>query len=83
MIRVSECLVEASVEVSAGSVGDVNDNAMAETIDGLFNAEVIHHRGPLQGLNAVGYATFEWFYLFNYRRLLETIGNISPVKFEV
>lgn len=81
-IRYSERLVEAGVEASVSSVGDAYDNALAETINGLFKAEVIHRRGPWQGLDAVEYATLEWVDWFNNRRLLEPIGNIPPAEFE-
>jgi len=63
-------------------VGDGYDNALAETINGLFNAEVIRRRGPWRGLDAVEYATLEWVNWFNNRRLLEPIGNIPPAEFE-
>ena len=55
---------------------------MAETIKGLFNTEVIHHRGPWRNLDIVEYATLDWVDWFNNRRLLEPIGNISPGEFE-
>jgi len=81
-IRYSERLIEAGISASVGSVGDGYDNAMAETINGLFKAEVIHRRGPWRGLEAVEYATLEWVDWFNNRRLLEPIGNIPPAEFE-
>ena len=62
--------------------GDSYDNALAETINGLFKAEVIHRRGPWRSFEAVEYATLEWVDCFNNRRLLEPIGNIPPVKAE-
>ena len=65
-----------------GSVGDSYDNALAETINGLFKAEVIHRRGPSRSFEAVGYATLEWVDWFNNRRLLEPIGNIPPAEAE-
>jgi transposase InsO family protein len=65
-----------------GSVGDSYDNALAETIIGLFKAEVIHHRGPWRNLEAVEYATLEWVDWFNHRRLLEPIGDIPPAELE-
>jgi putative transposase len=77
-IRYSERLAEAGIEPSVGSVGDSYDNALAETIKGLFKAEVIHRRGPWRSFEAVEYATLEWVDGFNNRRLLEPIGNIPP-----
>lgn len=81
-IRYSERLAEAGAQPSVGSVGDSYDNALAETIIGLFKAEVIHHRGPWRNLDAVEYATLEWVDWFNERRLLEPIGNIPPAELE-
>ncbi|MBM7066645.1 IS3 family transposase [Actibacterium sp. 188UL27-1] len=82
-IRYTERLAEAGIEPSVGSVGDSYDNALAETIDGLFKAEVIHRRGPWRSLDAVEYATLEGVDWFNNRRLLEPIGNIPPAEAEV
>ena len=73
---------DAGISASVGSVGDGYDNAMAETINGLYKAEVIHRRGPWRGLEAVEYATPEWIDWFNNRRLLEPIGYIPPAEFE-
>ena len=81
-IRYTERLAEAGVEPSVGSVGDSYDNALAETINGLFKAEVIHRRGPWRSCEAVEFATLEWVDWFNTRRLLESIGNIPPVEAE-
>jgi transposase InsO family protein len=81
-IRYSERLAEAGAQPSVGSVGDSYDNALAETIIGLFKAEVIHHRGPWRNLEAVEYATLEWVDWFNHRRLLEPIGDIPPAELE-
>ena len=81
-IRYSERLSEAGAEPSVGSVGDSYDNALAETIIGLYKTEVIHRRGPGRHLEAVEYATLEWVDWFNHRRLLEPIGNIPPVELE-
>ncbi|MEQ8933391.1 MAG: integrase core domain-containing protein, partial [Silicimonas sp.] len=75
-------LAVAGIEPSVGSVGDSYDNALAETINGLFKAEVIHRRGPWRGFDAVEYATLEWVDWFNNRRLLEPIGNIPPAEAE-
>lgn len=81
-IRYSERLEEAGVQASVGSTGDSYDNAMAETIIGLFKTEVIHARGPWRSLDAVEYATLEWVDWFNNRRLLEPIGYVPPAEFE-
>jgi transposase InsO family protein len=71
-----ERLAKAGIESSVGSVGDSYDNALAETMIGLFKTEVIHRRGPWRSFDAVEYATLEWVDWFNNRRLLEPIGNI-------
>jgi len=81
-IKYTERLVEAGVEPSVGSVGDSYDNALAETINGLYKAEVIHRRGPWRSFEAVEFATLEWVNWFNHRRLLEPIGNIPPAEAE-
>ncbi|MER9001771.1 IS3 family transposase [Mesorhizobium australicum] len=81
-IRYTERLAEAGVEPSVGSVGDSYDNALAETINGLYKAEVIHRRGPWRSFEAVEFATLERVDWFNNRRLLEPIGNIPPAEAE-
>jgi transposase InsO family protein len=81
-IRYTERLAEAGIEPSVGSVGDSYDNALAETINGLYKAEVIHRRGPWRSLEAVEFATLAWVDWFNNRRLLEPIGNIPPAEAE-
>ena len=81
-IKYTERLAEAGVEPSVGSVGDSYDNALAETINGLYKAEVIHRRGPWRSSEAVEFATLEWVDWFNNRRLLEPIGNIPPAEAE-
>ncbi len=81
-IKYPERLAEADIEPSVGSVGGSYDNALAETINGLYKAEVIHRRGPWHSLEAVEYATQEWADWFNNRRLREPIGNIPPVEAE-
>ena len=81
-IRYTERLAEAGVETSVGSVGDSYDNALAETIIGLYKTEVIHRRGPWRHIDAVEYATLEWIDWFNHRRLLEPIGNVPPAELE-
>ena len=81
-IKYTERLAEAGIEPSVGSVGDSYDNALAETINGLYKAEVIHRRGPWRDLEAVEFATLEWVDWFNNRRLLEPIGFIPPAEAE-
>ena len=81
-IKYTERLAEASIEPSVGSVGDSYDNASAETINGLYKAEVIHRRGPWRSYEALEFATLEWVDWFNNRRLLEPIGNIPPAEAE-
>jgi putative transposase len=81
-IRYSERLAEVGAQPSVGSVGDSYDNALAETVIGLFKAEVIRLRGPWRGIEAVEYATLEWVDWFNNRRLLEPIGNVPPAELE-
>ena len=81
-ITYTERLAEAGIEPSVGSVGDSYDNALAETINGLFKAEVIWRRGPWRSMEAVEFATLEWVDWFNNRRLLEPIGNIPPAEAE-
>ena len=81
-IRYTERLAEAGIEPSVGSVGDSYDNALAETINGLFKTELIHRRGPWRSAEAVELATLEWVDWFNNRRLLEPIGNIPPAEAE-
>ena len=78
----TERLAEAGIEPWVGSVGDSYDNALAETTNGLFKAEVIHRRGPWRNFEAVEYATLTWGDWFNTRRLLEPIGNIPPAQAE-
>ena len=81
-IKYTERLAEAGIEPSVGSIGDSYDNALAETINGLFKAEVIHRRGPWRSFEAVEYATLEWVDWYNHRRLLEPIGNVPPAEAE-
>ncbi len=81
-IHYTECLAQAGIEPSVGSVGDSYDNALAETVQGLFKAEVIRRRGPWRSLEAVQFATLEWVDWFNNRRLLEPIGNVPPAEAE-
>jgi hypothetical protein len=81
-IKYTERLGDAGIEPSVGSVGDSYDNALAETINGLYKAEVIHRRGPWRSFEAVEFATLEWVDWFNNRRLMEPIGNIPPAEAE-
>ena len=81
-IRYTERLAEAGIEPSVGSVGDSYDNALAETIFGLYKTEVIRRNGPWRNIEEVEFATLEWVDWFNNRRLLGPIGNIPPVEFE-
>ena len=81
-IRYTERLAEACVVRSVGSVGDSYDNALAETINGLYKTEVIKRRGPWRSLDSVEYATLLWVDWFNNRRLLEPIGYVPPAEFE-
>jgi putative transposase len=81
-IRYTERLAEAGAVTSVGSHGDSFDNALAETIIGRYQTELIRRRGPWKGLDEVEYATLEWVDWFNHRRLLEPIGYVPPAEFE-
>jgi transposase InsO family protein len=81
-IKYTERLAEAGIEPSVGSVGDSYDNALAETVIGLFKTEVIHRRGPWRSFESVEFATLEWVDWYNNRRLLESIGNVPPAEAE-
>ena len=81
-IRYTERLAEAGIEASVGSVGDSYDNALAETINGLYKAELIRPNGPWRGIEEVEFATLEWVDWFNNRRLLSSIGDVPPAEFE-
>jgi transposase InsO family protein len=82
-IRYTDRLAQAGIDPSVGSVGDSYDNALAESIIGLYKTELIRRRGPWRGLDDVEYATLEYVDWFNHRRLLEPIGNIPPAEKEV
>ncbi len=82
-IRYSERLAEAGIEPSVGSKGDSYDNALAETINGLYKAELIHRRAPWKTREAVELATLEWVSWFNHHRLLSSIGHIPPAEAEL
>jgi transposase InsO family protein len=81
-ITYTERLAEAGIAPSVGSVGDSYDNALAETVIGLFKTEVIRRLGPWRSLEAVEFATLEWVDWFNHRRLLEPIGFVPPAEAE-
>jgi len=81
-IRYSERLSEAGVEPSVGSTGDSYDNAMAETINGLYKTELVRKKGPWKSIEALELETLNWVTWFNRSRLLEPIGNIPPAEFE-
>jgi len=81
-IKYTERLAEAGLVPSVGSVGDSYDNALAETINGLYKAELIWRRGPWRSMEAVEYATLEWVDWFNNRRLLSSVGNMPPAEAE-
>ena len=81
-IRYTERLAEAGIEPSVGSVGDSYDNALAETIIGLYKTEKIRRQGPWRTLDAVEFATLDWIDWYNNRRLFEPIGNIPPAEYE-
>ncbi len=80
--RYTERLAEVGIEPSVGSVGDSYDNALAETINGLFKAEAIWPNGPWRTLEEVEFAVLEWVDWFNHRRLLSSIGDVPPAEFE-
>ena len=81
-IRDTERLTDAGIEPSVGSVGDSYDNALAESVIGLYKTEVIGRRGPWKGFDDVEYATLEWVDWFNHRRILEPLGDIPPAEYE-
>jgi transposase InsO family protein len=81
-IRYTERLAEAGIVPSVGSRGDSYDNALAESVIGLFKTEVIRHGGPWRGLDDVEYATLEWVAWFNTQRLLEPLGYLPPAEYE-
>ena len=76
-------MIEAGIVASVGSVGDSYDDALAETINGLYKTEVIPHRGPWKNIDEVEYVTLDSVNWFNKRRILEPIGNIPPAEYEL
>ena len=81
-IRYTERLEEAGLMPSVGSTGDSYDNALAETINGLYKTEVIYKRGPWKTRESLELATLQWVHWFNHGRLLESIGHIPPAEAE-
>jgi putative transposase len=81
-IRYTERLAEAGIERSVGSVGDSYDNALTESVIGLFKTEVIRRRGPWRNIDAVEFAVLEWVDRFHHRRLLEPLDDVPPLENE-
>ena len=81
-MRYTDRLTDAGIEPSVGSRGDAYDNALAESVIGLFKTEVIRLKGPWRHLEAVEFATLEWVDWFDHRRLLEPIGDVPPAEYE-
>ena len=81
-IRYTERLAQAGIEPSVGSRGDSYDNALAETINGLYKAEMVHHRGPWKTRESLELATLQWVHWFNHERLMENLGYIPPAEAE-
>jgi putative transposase len=81
-IRYTQRLAEAGAVTSVGSRGDSYDNALAETIIGLYKTELVRRRGPWKGIDDLEYATLEWVDWFNHHRLLEPTGYVPPAEFE-
>ena len=81
-IRYTDRLAEAGIDNSVGSVGDSYDNALAETVIGLFKTEVVHRCGPWRNAEEIEFAVLEWVDWFNNRRLLEPLGYVPPAEFE-
>ena len=81
-MRYTDRLADAAIAPSVGSRGDAYDNALAESVIGLFKTEVIQRRGPWRNLDTVEFATLTWVDWFNTRRLLEPIGYVPPAEYE-
>ncbi len=81
-MRYTHRLADAGIAPSVGSRGDSYDNALAESVIGLFTAEVIRRKGPWRSVEAVEFATLAWVDWFNHRRLLESIGYVPPAEYE-
>ena len=82
-IRYTERLAQANIDASVSTTSDSYDNAMAETINGLYKTEVLRHLGPWRSIEEVEFATLKCVDWFNNRRLLQAIGNIPPAEFEM
>ena len=81
-IGYTDRLADAGIDPAVGSVGDSYDNALAESVIGLYKTEVIRRRGPWRDLDTVEFATLEWVDWFNHRRLLAPIGHVPPAECE-
>jgi len=81
-VRYSERLAEAGIEPSVGRTGDSYDNALAETINGLYKAELVNKAGPWKSVKALEWETLNWVSWFNHQRLLTSVGNRPPAEFE-
>ena len=81
-MRYTDRLVDAGIALSVGSQGDAYDNALAESVIGLYKTEVVRRKGPWRTLEAVEFATLTWVDWFNTRRLLGPLGDIPPAEFE-
>jgi putative transposase len=81
-MRYTERLADAGIEPSVGSRGDSYDNALAESVIGLFKTELIRRKGPWRSVEAVEFATLDWVDWFNTRWLLEPIGYMPPAEYE-
>jgi len=81
-MRYTDRLADGGIAPSVGSRGDSYDNALAESVIGLFKTDVIRRRGPWRHLEAVEFATLDWVNGFNHRRLLEPIGYVPPAEYE-
>ena len=81
-IRYTERLAEAGIESSVGTTGDSYDNALAESVNGLYKTEVIRCRGPWRRIEDVEFATLTWVAWYNSTRLFEPLGYVSPAEYE-
>ena len=81
-VRYTERLAAAGAVTSVGSRGDSQDNAIADSVIGLYKAELMHRRGPWRGLSDLELATLEWVDWFNNRRLFSAIGYVPPAEYE-
>jgi putative transposase len=81
-IRYTERLAEVGVVRSVGSRGDSYDNALAESVNGLYKAELVYRQGPWRGIEDLELATLRWVDWYNHRRLFSAIGYVPPVEYE-